>query len=281
MFDRLLVGVDGSACGRRAARVAMRAAKAWDASVAVIHVAPPDEESDRGTEILAEVRELGDAVGMGVETDLERGNPPTVLTDRAHEDDADLVAVGRQGETGLTERLLGSTAERVVRRSGTPTLVVPNREDVTERVPPSAVLAPTDGSETGERAAPAAATAAAESDAPLHVVSAVDVQSEAGVFDAGGVSRSYVERLEAAAEEKTASYADEAVAAAPDVELQEAVVRGPPHEAIEDHTEAVGADLVVMASRGEATLAGHVLGSVADRVLRVVDVPVLVVPAAD
>lgn len=101
------------------------------------------------------------------------------------------------------------------------------------------------------------------------------MQAEAGAFDAGGVSEEFIEQLETEgreAIERLAQQIDDA-----DVPLRSAVARGDSHEAIADYTADNDIDLIVMASERESDLASQSLGSVTDRVLRIVDVPVLVV----
>jgi nucleotide-binding universal stress UspA family protein len=107
----------------------------------------------------------------------------------------------------------------------------------------------------------------------------VDVdRAAAGPFDAGGAPEEFVERLERRTASAVESFADLALDTAP-VTLEEAGVRGTTPTAIHEYAVEQEVDLPVVATRGETTLSGHLLGSVTDRVLRLVDVPVLVVPA--
>lgn len=63
-----------------------------------------------------------DAVGC-------QGDPPRVILDHARFIDADVIAMGTQGLSGLNRLLLGSTAERVVALVPCPVLTV-RRESV-------------------------------------------------------------------------------------------------------------------------------------------------------
>ena len=47
------------------------------------------------------------------------------ITQRGRDIDADLIVVGTHGRTGIAHAMLGSVAERVVRRAGCPVLTVP------------------------------------------------------------------------------------------------------------------------------------------------------------
>lgn len=291
MFDRILIAVDGSSCSRRAAAYGLGVASAYDAAVDVVHAVEPGtledeavhrQRRERGEELLDAVTGLAGGLDVDVETQLVEGNVPASLVSHIDDHGADLVVLGRQGKGGLGERLLGSVAERVLRGTDVPVLVVPGVDPLDpEETSFERVLATTDGSETAERAAPVAADVARKYGASLHAVTVVDVEAEAGVFDAGGVTEEYVERLEERGEEYVDSFSDRVRETAPDVTVKSAVLRGVPHLALEEYTVANDIDLLVLASVGESSLAGHLLGSTADRLLRVVEVPVLVIPGAD
>ena len=62
------------------------------------------------------------------------------------------------------------------------------------------------------------------------------------------------------------------------VEVGATVLGGPAH-VIEDIAEDVGADLIVVGTRGHSPVAGLLLGSVTQRLLHIAKRPVLVVPS--
>lgn len=66
--------------------------------------------------------------GLTVETVAKEGFPPEVILDEADEADADLIAMGTHGRTGLAHLVLGSTSERVVQRAACPVLTVRSRQ---------------------------------------------------------------------------------------------------------------------------------------------------------
>lgn len=77
-----------------------------------------------------------DLAGSGVVV----GAPHRVLTETARQVQAGLIVVGATGRGPFAAELLGSTADRVLRKAPCPVLIV--REDL--RVPPRTVLAPVD-----------------------------------------------------------------------------------------------------------------------------------------
>jgi nucleotide-binding universal stress UspA family protein len=274
MFDRLLIATDGSDCARRAAKYGLELAARYDAGVDVVSVYRGDEAQGQAT--LDDIADLAADVGVAVDTELLSGKPAKSIVDYAADAGADLVVVGRRGRSGVRERLLGSITERVLRRSGPPVLTVPGTEvDADTGTAYDDVLVTTDGSDLAAEAGPYAADIARRFDALLHVLNAVDVQAEAGVFNAGGVDREYIERLET----KGQKAVDDLIAGldSTDLDIRDAVVQGYAPDVIAEYAADNDVDMVVMSSEGQSNLAGQQLGTVAGRVLRTVDRPVLVV----
>jgi nucleotide-binding universal stress UspA family protein len=58
--------------------------------------------------------------GCEAEFVVARGNPDTAALDLAEERGADLIVIGTRGRSGLAHVVLGSTAERIIRRAGRP-----------------------------------------------------------------------------------------------------------------------------------------------------------------
>jgi nucleotide-binding universal stress UspA family protein len=285
MYDRILVPVDGSAPAERAVGYGGLLAEAYDAELELLHVLAGERDADgeaghesrgeRGRAVLAAAAErLGDRVA--VETHLSEGVPHRAISERVAASEADLVVMGRRGRAGLGEGLLGSVTERVVVGVDAPVLVVPgSAEPVREGF--STVLLPTDGSENAEAATDHAVDLARQFGARLHVATVVDVDSAGGLFGSGGVTDDIVDRLEASGSEAVSRMVDAVRERDPDLDPATAVVRGMPHEGIRDYVTAHDVDLVTMGSRGRSDIERQLFGSVTKRVLRVVDVPVLVV----
>lgn len=276
MFDRILVAVDGSDCAFQGARVGLALASIADAKVDLVHITEPtwSGEGEHASVVFDEVADLAAATTATVEMHTLDGDPAETIVSYANERHADLIVLGREGRSGLGDRLLGSVVLRVLRQADRPVLTVPNNGediDITD------VLVTTDGSDAAEQAAPYGATLARQHDARVHVCTAVDVQALAGPFDAGGIAQETLELYEQRGQEAVDRLADRIREDALGVSVQTAVVRGHPHEVIETYVSEHDIDIVVMSSVGESSLVGQLLGSVTDRVLRVVDTPVLVV----
>jgi nucleotide-binding universal stress UspA family protein len=287
MYDSILVPVDGSDQSRQATAYAAGVASACGADLELVHVLDTvgllrplfgDEERkkrrERARKLLSDAAELAEDADVVVETTVAEGDAAESLLRTAEEREVDLVVVGKGGRGGLGKRLLGSVSTAVLRHADVPVVVVPpGAVDPDPAV--EDLLVPTDGSECAGRAVDHGGSVAGQFGSALHLLNVVDVSAAAGPFDAGGVGREYVERLEAEAEKRVEAGRQRVADA--DLSVSTAVTRGTPHEGINSYVDDGGIDLVVMGSRGRSEVQRRLLGSVTERVVREASVPVLVV----
>ncbi|WP_435334518.1 universal stress protein [Haloarchaeobius sp. TZWWS8] len=133
------------------------------------------------------------------------------------------------------------------------------------------ILVPTDGSECAERATDYAIDLARRYDADVHALFVVDTS----IYDEPALSSAelVIDDLEdwgAGLMEDMSARADEH-----GIDFECKLCHGLPHEEIAKYADAVEADLIVMGYQGQ-THRKHI-GSVADRVVRFGDRPVLTV----
>jgi nucleotide-binding universal stress UspA family protein len=185
--------------------------------------------------------------------------------------------LGRQGLSGVKRRVLGGVTEQVLHHSEVPVVVVP---EATESFTADRLLVPTDGSENADLALPHAAELAGIDGGIVDLLNVVDLDQAGGPFDAGGIEPEFVDRLEERGQAAVEEVADDLASLAPDAEVRPAVERtetgGGVAATIAAAVEENGVDLVAMGSHGRGNLRRTLLGSVASKVLRTVDVPVLV-----
>jgi len=84
----------------------------------------------------AELKTLADkwrSDQLQVETKLLRGNASEAILDEAHAIQADLIAIGTVGRSGLSRFLMGSVAQRVLHHANCPVLVVRKPESAGEQ----------------------------------------------------------------------------------------------------------------------------------------------------
>ena len=284
MYDRVLVTTDGSQGAAAAVEYGLGLAEAFDSAVDALYVVDVDVgvvesggddevqalfESDErsGRHALAEIVER--VPDLGVHREVRRGAPYEEILAYATERGSDLLVVGN---SGMADRRVGSTAERVITLAPEPVLAVPRGEtspDDAAGVNIEDVVVPVDGSEPAERSAEHAIDLAGRLGATVHVVYVIDTS----VYELADAPRSIVGLLKEGGENTVTEF----VEAAEDAEVPTTwrVSRGRPAEEILARADAVEADLVVMGTRGRGGLPEHLLGSTTRRVVRDASRPVL------
>jgi|Deesub1362B_J571_1020462.scaffolds.fasta_scaffold00058_42 nucleotide-binding universal stress UspA family protein len=137
-YLKILLPVDGSECSKRAALHAFSIAKAFNAEVTVLHVIDIDEEfltgtyseelinklREKGERILEEISKLGEENGIKVRRRIETGDEAKRILELSQEIGADIIVIGAHGKSPLSEFLVGSVSDKVVRHAKIPVLVV-------------------------------------------------------------------------------------------------------------------------------------------------------------
>lgn len=144
---KILVPVDFSANAKEALAWAADLARRYDAAVTLAHVYQPISMTLPDGFVLSSApalvdllnqldraladarRDLTDvAPGIKVDTQLLQGVPFAEIVRFAREGGYDLVVMGTHGRTGLKHALLGSVAEKVVRKAPCPVLTIRTAE---------------------------------------------------------------------------------------------------------------------------------------------------------
>ncbi len=303
----ILVATDLGPAGRAAVDLAIELACSLDARLHLLHVvdltgeAPLPEHTDpaiapylerlrarlqKRTDDKALVLEAERARctlrGLSCEATLRDGRVWEGVLSAATEQNADFVVVGphAQGEVEaalgvLGERLLGSTADRVVRHATQPVWVVPAREDQRAPSPLQALLVGIDFSPAADRALALAAGLVARAGATLHLGHVLP--PPVVDLDAYGDD---IEKLRTALVRSTHARLEELAARFPGVETQVHVCDGTDdvQAQLAGLARRVDASALVVGAHRRSALGHLVLGSTTERCLRRAVRPVLVVP---
>ncbi len=134
------------------------------------------------------------------------------------------------------------------------------------------IVVPIDGSDHADRAADRAFEIATHHGSSVHVICVVDT-GPLGGYQLPGES----EDAEAVIGERAETLIEETAETAPEgIDIITATPTGSAKTEIVDYADSVGADLVVMGSRGRDGVERLMLGSVTEHVTRTVDIDVLV-----
>ena len=284
MYDTILVPTDGNGPANRAVETALELGQHFDATTHAIYVMDlfevPDSLAADAEPIFGEVgraaldmaTEAGESVGVPIHTELVPGTESihAAIVDYAREHAIDLIVMGSMGRTGISRIMLGSVTERTLRHSPIPVLTIkefPLSQDIKR------VLVPTDGSEGAIAAANHAIEFAKVADASLHVVNAVDV---AGLGGGELMTGSIYEEFEALGKQAV----EDVISRAKDADLtsvEATVITGPAGRAICNYADKRNIDIIVIGTHGRSGLDRVLLGSVAEKVVRLAEMPVLTV----
>lgn len=126
----VVLASDGKPHSEKATRYAIDYAKHFKAKLFIVFVVSPKAEEDkekvtqRGIEVLEQLKGTAMAEGVDVTTLLEAGNPYESILSAAERVKADTIVVGTSGKTVLDRVLIGSVSEYVVRNSRCTVVVV-------------------------------------------------------------------------------------------------------------------------------------------------------------
>ncbi len=144
MGDVVVVGIDGSDAGTRAARFAAKEASGTGDDLVVCYVVPwspytvqsaeenerrhaaKEREAETGrAEVVEPVVELLRQQDVKAEGLVRHGHPAETLCDVAAEKGATHIVVGRRGQSRVRSLLFGSTAGNLIQIATVPVTVVP------------------------------------------------------------------------------------------------------------------------------------------------------------
>lgn len=286
MLERIVCATDFGEASQAALRFAASLARTFGSTLDVVHAwyvsaELPHERASLRHDVVVASRDAGHAkldaavaglVGSGVRAApaLIEGPTDRAIREYAAARKADLLVVGTRATKKVAHALLGSTAERLLRTSEVPVLVVPEGTvtDEAQRFAPAEILVPTDLSPGSGEVLRLATSIGARVGARVVTVHAWDVPSY--YVEDGEAMRATEQRIP----EHVAAWMEETFGATkPDVE--KLVVRGDPHEVVSEIVRLRRPGLVMMATAGRAGLERFMLGSVTEWALRTLGVPVL------
>jgi nucleotide-binding universal stress UspA family protein len=147
MFEKILVATDGSKHSDRAADLAIEMAGLYGSTITALYVMDISREyaplgdliskladdliasirrnlQEQGESCTKKVAEMAAKAGISVTQKVTEGYPAEDIIRTAKEEGISLIVMGGIGATGFDRFLLGSVADKVVRTSQIPVLVV-------------------------------------------------------------------------------------------------------------------------------------------------------------
>jgi nucleotide-binding universal stress UspA family protein len=189
-INHILCPIDFSDASAHAAEQAVAIARWSGATVTALHVeqplfvpapalsAPGDRVGGpRSSGVSEQARRfMAPAAIARVSTTVwvDVGDPVAIILESAMRLPADLIVMGTHGASGFQHLILGSVAEKVLRRAACPVLTVPPRAQTTSALPFRRILCGVDFSEWSAHALEFAGTLARQSGASLEVLHVIE-----------------------------------------------------------------------------------------------------------
>jgi nucleotide-binding universal stress UspA family protein len=297
-IERILCAVDFSEFSRHALDQAIAIAHLYAGCVTALHVFPvaipadpfaglpefqPFALTDRHRAHLlkqlsafataegAETRRITVALREGVDIHAE-------ILEAADQMKPDLIVMGTHGRSGFQHLMLGSVAEKVLRKARCPVLTVPRRAPDAVSAGPAPftrILCGIDFSDCSMAALEYAASLASESGARLDVISVVQLIP---MYDMTGAAPLYYPGLLNDVKADISAQLDHVLAnAVSGVPVDRFVTAGTPHREIVRVASERNADLVVLGAQSHGAIDHAFFGSTTNHVVRQASCPVLTV----
>ena len=281
LLEKILLPVDFTESSERAVETAIETARTFKSDIYLIHVIPElnirgipmDMVRDNVSKKLSGIAsEIGNAGVTVRETLVTEGNVVERVLSAADFHDVNVIISG--SGTSKSRTILGTTAGKLIRKSPKPVWVVKEGGAGIS----SGILAPVDFSSASRRALKNAVHLARQFKTPLHVLTVVkDITSLLyGMFtDQGEKQKEYEKEVQAKFEAFVKDFDFTGV------EVKKSVVTGNPHEEILKYITANTIGLTVLGSIGDSRDSYTLIGSVAEKVVRVLPCSVITVKSED
>jgi nucleotide-binding universal stress UspA family protein len=296
---RILCPVDFSDYSRGALDHALAIARLYESTVTVLHVVSGTPVAPFGPgsvvvepivltavdrdRLLAHTKtfaETDSARGIKVDATVREGNAAGEIVELAIRMKPDLLVIGTHGRSGFDRLLLGSVAEKVLRKASCPVMTVPRRVLDAASTPGryKRILCPVDFSGSSLLALKYATSMAQKSDGQLTVLHVVahEFENTAGIAavacDAGMTIGDFLQERDNALRRRLR----EVVAGAPELcRVDSLMTCGKPWREVLRVAAERQTDLIVMGGQGHGAIDLFILGSTTQHVVRQASCPVL------
>jgi len=279
-YRKILVAYDGSATAKNALAIGAEIAKSEKSWIKVLAVVPAyngdlelfgvgnikDTIEGPGQELLAEAKSLAKDHDVHVFTNLEQGEPFERIVHVAHDENCDLIVMGRSGLSHLERELMGGVTARVIGHTDRHVLIVPEEASLNW----NNILVATDGSPNSESAVEHAISVAKEHGSRITAVSVANTDEE--MF---ALAPEHIQLLV----EKSLNYIEDVKKKCMEhgVTIETFVKEGEPHAEITQLAGEIDASIIIMGTHGRKGISRLLMGSVTERTIGYAKCPVLII----
>jgi len=293
MFDKILLTLDGSELAESAMPYVRDLAGQLESDVYLLHVCPAEHQAYRhmhqiylqnmAQSLIEQIRASRSAnPEPQVFSEVVVGEPVKVISDYVKQKDINLIAMTTAGTSGFRQWAMGSVAEKVIRSVSIPSLLIRVKET---NPPPTRglihkILLPVDTSDGSQAAIAYAVELAKKMKASIALFSMAPTVYAQHLDSVGGGVGINWGSIDSSTEKLTEEYLQKIENEIRDqgIEVSHSSYLGvDAANEILEMEKRVQADLVVMATRGRSGVVRWAFGSVAEKVLRAGDRPLLLI----
>lgn len=267
---KFLIATDLSARSDRALERAVMLAKEHDAHLTIVHVVDEDlppaladsQQSAAENAIRKQLNALTAAEPVDVSAEIVFGRPHIATLGMAEKMEAEMIILGVHRKDAFKDLFRGTTAERIVRGSAVPVLLVKDRPDN----PYQRIMVAVDFSVFSRRAVEFAVRFAPSG--AFHLVHAYDIPFRGFLYGQGtrkDVSEQHQLRFEQMIEQEMAAFLKGLQPKAP--KMERVLEEGSARDVIHQEVERLKPDLLVVGTHGRTGVAQALLGSIAEDLL--------------
>jgi nucleotide-binding universal stress UspA family protein len=291
MFDKILLLLDGSVLAEEAIPYAREMAGRINAEVYILHVCLPEHQpyihmhrvymNNQADSFRQKMKDIQQSLQEPkVQAEVIVGDPARVIFDYIQDKDINFIIATTHGASGIRPWAIGSLADKIVRGSGVPTLLVRIKEERPQKTVVQRILVPLDISDSSKISVPHATRLAEIMNASITLFSMAQTayaQHLGGVEAAVGVNWNAIDAAtERFVDEYLQNIENEVKKSGVAVNHVSYLGIDPANEILEME-KRIGADIIVMATRGRSPVARWAFGSVTEKILRAGESPILLI----
>jgi nucleotide-binding universal stress UspA family protein len=296
-FKKILVPVDFSEPSKKAVTYGLTLATRFKAKLIVAHIVPESsaltyafptdtlevekQQRDKASREIQKLVPAEHAAGLDLQTVVKTGHIDAELLRMVKDEAIDLVIMGTHGRRYLGRWFIGSVTEHLLRRVPVPVLTVSHvdteRHAITGPVMLKRIVYATDLSDTSSIGMKYAIEFARSSGAELTVVHVVD-QLDRMLWGPAAATWLEGERVKLVQEMRKKLAEFVAREKPSDMGVEALVLEGKPFSRILEFAQSRDMDLIVLNLQSKGILERAFLGSTAERVVRLAQIPVLSIP---
>ena len=284
MFEKMVLLLDTSELSEAVIPYALYLANKMGSELDVVNVIESEYISARLIKayldkIVEEIKEPGIKKKRSV---VLRGNAADQILDYIEINKIDIVAMTSRGFSGIKRWVIGSTATKIICGTHIPVLLIHSKEKtlpLVQAVSFNHILLPLDGSRTAEETFGYAERIVSKQEGKVSLLRVVPpvIDQYAGPDDSYVVG--YTEKVLQALQEEAEDYLQQTAKSfhRKGISVDTTMVVGYPATEILEYIEKQKTDLVIMSTHGRTGLGRCILGSVADKILHSVNIPLLLI----